>query len=218
MNDAPSPAAGPLRRYIALPVVAYSVAPLLFFGLLLAAAYRTAPPDSDPELTQPLFWLYVLLALLNVTFALVAVRQSRREGRSVSELLAPAGLSRAFRWRPALLLFVLYNTVWLLYVALYMRFTGEWPSYGALPLWQRVLFLTAFPVVAGLCEELYWRGFLLPRLQRAGLSARRAIIIAALGFSLIHGFFLVDKLLVALVIGLLAGWYYQRERTCCHSS
>jgi len=69
-----------------------------------------------------------------------------------------------------------------------------------------------FPISAGFTEELFWRGFIITQIEAAGGSPRRAILFSSLGFALVHGVFLPDKLLSTFLIGLVAGVYYMRER------
>ncbi|MGE5248871.1 MAG: CPBP family intramembrane glutamic endopeptidase [Bacteroidota bacterium] len=65
---------------------------------------------------------------------------------------------------------------------------------------------------AGFTEELFWRGFIITRVEQAGGSSKRAILLSAIGFALFHGIFFPDKVGATSLLGLVAGWYYTRER------
>jgi len=49
---------------------------------------------------------------------------------------------------------------------------------------------------------LFWRGFIVNQLEAAGQSSQRAILFSAIGFSLVHGIFLPDKLISTFLL-----WY-----------
>jgi membrane protease YdiL (CAAX protease family) len=68
------------------------------------------------------------------------------------------------------------------------------------------------PITAGVVEEATFRNFLIGGLLNRGLSEDRAVVYSALLFAFIHGFFLIDKLVVTFAFGLIAGLYYVKER------
>jgi len=58
-----------------------------------------------------------------------------------------------------------------------------------------------------------------PRRRRAregllasGRTEHKAILLSSVSFAVIHGFFLVDKIIVTTLFGAIAGLYYVRER------
>ena len=114
--------------------------------------------------------------------------------------------------KPALALFVIFNGIWAIYVLTYTWIAGQWPSYKGLYDWQKVVFIVLFPISAGFTEELFWRGFIITQLEAAGQNPRRAILFSAIGFSLVHGVFFPDKLVVTFLLGLVAGFYFVHER------
>jgi membrane protease YdiL (CAAX protease family) len=117
-----------------------------------------------------------------------------------------------FRWLPALVLFIVFNVLFVLYIPLVSALYGQWPSFSQLGLWQRLFILLAVPVQAAFCEELIWRGHIIPELKARGRTDFSAILLSALSFALIHGIFLIDKLLLTFILGLVTGFYYLRER------
>jgi membrane protease YdiL (CAAX protease family) len=77
---------------------------------------------------------------------------------------------------------------------------------------QAVFYLVVNPFTAGVVEELVWRGYLIEGLLATGRTETRAILLSSVSFAFIHGFVLVDKLLVTTIFGAIAGLYYVRER------
>jgi len=74
--------------------------------------------------------------------------------------------------------------------------------------------LKLFAVIsAGVIEELYFRAYLMSRLQLYFKGPWPGIIISALLFGLVHaGFGTIVNLIVPFYTGLLFGWYYKRYR------
>jgi len=91
-------------------------------------------------------------------------------------------------------------------------------TYGRIQPWrnldafQLVYFIAAQPLTAGFVEELIWRGYFVEKLLRMGNSEWRSIIFSSISFAFIHGFWLVDKMAVTFLFGIIAGAYYVRER------
>lgn len=198
--------------YILWPVVILNTIPVCLFGAVFALAYQRGETAQNIDLTQPLFWLYTAIFLINWLLAVFVIQKYRREGRSIRSLIAADGNVFKFKWKPALAVFVVFNGIWVIYLLAYEWLAGGWPSYSGFPAWQKIMFIGLFPISAGFTEELYWRGFVITELETAGQSSRRAILFSALGFSLVHGVFMPDKLLVTFLLGLVAGIYYTRER------
>jgi membrane protease YdiL (CAAX protease family) len=59
---------------------------------------------------------------------------------------------------------------------------------------------------------LIWRGYVITRLEARGYGLAKAIVLSAISFALIHGIWLPDKLLTTFLFGIVAGFYYARER------
>jgi len=198
--------------YILWPVVILNTIPVCLFGVVFAAAFQRGGNAQSIDLTQPLFWLYVAIFIINWGLALFVFWKLKQERRSVWDLIAVDGLLFKFSWMPALLMFVVFNGIWILYVVLYAWLMGQWPSYGGLEAWQKIIFIGLFPISAGFTEELFWRGFIITQIESVGQSSKRAILFSAIGFALVHGVFFPDKLASTILLGLVAGSYYVRER------
>jgi membrane protease YdiL (CAAX protease family) len=183
--------------------------PVCLFGVAFAVAYAQNGSVENVDTSQALFWLYVAIFAINWSLAIFVVRKM---GNKIHTLIAADGLPFRFHWKPALLMFLPFNGIWAIYILLYAWVAGQWPSYGNLFMWQKILFIMLLPISAGFTEELFWRGFIITQLETAGQSPRRAVLFSALGFTLVHGIFFPDKLLVTFILGLVAGEYYVRER------
>jgi membrane protease YdiL (CAAX protease family) len=72
--------------------------------------------------------------------------------------------------------------------------------------------MTAVSATAGFTEELIWRGYIITELEARGRGMWSAIVLAAISFALIHGIYFPVKLLVTFLLGIVAGYYYFRER------
>jgi membrane protease YdiL (CAAX protease family) len=118
----------------------------------------------------------------------------------------------AFRKLPALMVFLFINAALALYVLLARGLYGQWPRLDGLQPWQRAFMLSLVPITAAFCEELIWRGHLIPELEARKRSAAAAIVLSAVSFAAIHGVFLVDKLAFTFILGLGTGLYWVRER------
>ncbi|HOJ72917.1 MAG TPA: ABC transporter permease subunit/CPBP intramembrane protease [Phycisphaerae bacterium] len=78
---------------------------------------------------------------------------------------------------------------------------------AAAPLWQVVLLLAVVPAV---CEELFFRGFLLSGLAQ-GLRKGSAIILAGLVFGIFH--FIMDRVPVTALLGICLGYVCWQARS-----
>jgi membrane protease YdiL (CAAX protease family) len=85
-------------------------------------------------------------------------------------------------------------------------------TYKDLALWQKILFITLVPLTAAFTEELIWRGHIISGFELRGRSSMQAVLLSALSFALIHGVFMPDRLLMTFLFGIVAGYYYMRER------
>jgi membrane protease YdiL (CAAX protease family) len=110
------------------------------------------------------------------------------------------------------LVFVALNAVFGIYTA-YLWRTGTMRTYHGLSPWQIVFLLSVTPLTAGLVEECIWRGYIIPSVETRGRARWAAILLSSISFALIHGVFLPIRLLVTFVWGVIAGFYYTRERT-----
>jgi membrane protease YdiL (CAAX protease family) len=201
-----------LWHYSVLPAAILNLGGLIVYGLLFGLAGARGAAPTQAEISGAQFGLYVLVFVVEWALAIALVLRERHAGRSLSALIAPQGGLWRFRPWPAVALFLAFNGLFGAYVALYATLGPGWPSLATLPLWQRLFVQIAVPIQAAFCEELIWRGHLIPALERRGRGPRAAVALSALSFALIHGVFLPDKLLVTFVMGLVAGVYYLRER------
>ena len=198
--------------YIIWPIVILNTIPVCLFGAVFAIAYQRDGNSHHVDMTQPLFWLYIAIFIVNWGLALFVFRKFRREGRSVQELMAADGKPFKTDWKSAVALFIVFNGVWAIYMVAYTWLAGQWPSYSGLQGWQKIIFIGLFPISAGFTEELFWRGFIIRQLEKAGQPSKRAILFSAIGFSLVHGIFFPDKLAATFLLGLVGGYYYTRKR------
>ena len=198
--------------YILWPVMIFNTIPVCLFGTVFAIAHGRSGDPRDIDLIQPLFWLYFAVFIINWLLAIFVFQKYRSEGKPVRGLFAGNGETLRFRWKPALAMFVLFNGIWVIYLLAYEWLAGRWPSYSSFQDWQKSMFIGLFPISAGFTEELYWRGFLITEMEAGGQTSTRVVVLAAAGFSLVHGVFFPDKLLVTFLLGLVAGFYYIREK------
>lgn len=207
----------PRRRHRLWP---YTVLPAILLNLVGAAIFGSyyALQAVRPDLVRGIATsqlsvaTYGIVAVVEWSLAVAVIVGLRRSGRSLRSLLAPEGSLLGFNRRRALLVFLSLNVLFALYVIVYQLFFGGWPRFTGIPLWERLALLAITPVTAAFCEEIVWRGRVLTGELARGRSIRGAVIVGAVWFSLIHGVFLPDKLVVTFVWGLIAGLYYLRER------
>jgi membrane protease YdiL (CAAX protease family) len=197
--------------YLILPPIAFNVGALLLFG----AMYATRPPTSADAFvssfgqTQSILSLFIFLR--EWLFALVLIRRYRRSGLSIRVLFSRTKSLLDLRWRPAILLFVAFNALFILYV-IYLIARMPALTYRGMNGIQIFLLIGLTPLTAAFTEELIWRGHIISGLELRGKRPWTAILISAVSFSLIHGVFLPDKLLATFLLGIVTGYYYVRER------
>jgi membrane protease YdiL (CAAX protease family) len=198
--------------YTVLPAVILNIAAILIFGSYYAL--QATKPDlvSSIQPDQVQFLAYAVIFVVEWAFAIVLLRQQAARGRSLVSIMAPDGQILRFKWLPALALFTVFNLLFIIYVPLVSTIYGGWPRLNHLAVWQRAFIVLAVPIQAAFCEELIWRGHIIPGLKSRGRTNFAAVLLAALSFALIHGIFLIDKLVLTFVLGLLTGFYYLRER------
>ena len=198
--------------YTVLPPVILNIGAILIFGSYYAL--RATNPDlvSEIQPDQVQFLAYVFIFIVEWAFALLLLKQQAAVGRNLASLIAPDGRIWGFKLPPALLLFIFFNTIFVIYFFVVSALYGRWPSFDNLSTWQRMFIVLAVPVQAAFCEELIWRGHIIPEYKARGKTGFSAIVLSAISFALIHGIFLIDKLILTFILGLAAGFYYLRER------
>jgi membrane protease YdiL (CAAX protease family) len=190
-------------RDLAYFPVTFNVVGILAIGLLFSVS-----PDhsADPGAINT-----VALASLFLPwwlFASIVIRRLRRKGVSIKEFIMPG---RRFKLIPAGLVFVLLNVFFSAYMVVSLVY-GRIPAMSDLNSPQILFFIVLVPITAGFTEELIWRGYFIDKLIASGSSEKRAVIYSSVSFAFIHGFWLIDKLAVTFLFGLIAGFYYARER------
>ncbi len=155
----------------------------------------------------------ILIFLVEWAFAISIILRFRRLGLPLKQLIAPLGSLWSFRWRPALLLFASWNGLFALYMLALSKF---YPSvsdvYQGLSIGVRLLQIILIPLTAAFCEELIWRGYIPTRMELRGHRFWGIVLLSSLSFALIHGVFLVDKLIITFVLGVMSTFYYLKER------
>jgi len=201
--------------YIIWSIVILNLGGLLVIGGMYAFFYARAggysPQLSPPSFGQTQFILSMFIVLVEWSLALIMITRYRKAGASIRELFTPSGSIFRFRIRPAFLLFLVVNAVFVAYIVLLIRRMPDL-TYKDLALWQKILFLTLVPLTAAFTEELIWRGHIISGFELRGRSTMQAVLLSALSFALIHGVFMPDRLLMTFLFGIVAGYYYIRER------
>src|SRR3990170_7889418 len=95
-----------ILSYILWPVIILNTIPVCLFGAVFIVTYQRGGNAQSVDLTQPLFWLYVAICVINWGLALFVFWKFKREGKSVRDLMAANGQQFRFNWKPALILFV----------------------------------------------------------------------------------------------------------------
>jgi membrane protease YdiL (CAAX protease family) len=199
----------PLWPFTVLPAVILNLgAVLLFAGYYGLRSQR--PELGLPGEAQLFFSLYAFIATVEwLCFGGLFFRL-KRLGITWCSLLAVDERPFWFRPLPALALLLAFNGIFAFYIYLVNAFYGGWPQYADWTPPQRIFMVSVVPMTAALTEEFIWRGYLLTRLlQRT--TPWRAILLSAISFAFIHGI-MPDRFLVTLLLGMVAGYYYYRER------
>jgi membrane protease YdiL (CAAX protease family) len=200
MSENSSRRTGSLRDLIYFPV-AYNAVGLVLLAALYATSLGHAP---DAETLNAVLYTGVLVT--HWTIAIIVTRRIGLEG--VKELIWP---KKRTSWPAAVLIFAALNALFTAYIVLGLR-TGRIPTMAGPSIPQVVFYLVVNPLTAGFVEELVWRGHLIEGLLASGRTETKSILLSSVSFAFIHGFFLVDKIIVTTIFGAIAGLYYIRER------
>jgi len=190
----------PLRDLVYFPVVYNSVGLVSVFLLFAFSPKHVA----EPEILNAVLYLGVVMTHWALFY--VIVRRLGIDG--VKKLIEP---KNRFRWLPSTLVFVSLNVLFISYMVLALAY-GRIPRWGSMDALQILFYIFLNPITAGFVEELIWRGYFIEKLIATGKTERRAIVYSSISFALIHGFIIVDKLIVTFVWGIISGAYYVRER------
>lgn len=190
----------PLRDLVYFPV-AYNLVGLIIVFLLFVFS-----PEHvvAPEILNGVLYLGVVVTHWVLFY--VIVRRLGIDG--VRELIEP---KKRPRWLPSILVFILLNALFISYMVLALMY-GRIPPWGNVDAPQILFYIVINPLTAGFVEELIWRGYFVEKLIAIGRTEWRAIVYSSISFAVIHGFIIVDKLVVTFIWGIIAGAYYVRER------
>jgi len=197
--------------YTVLPPVILNLFGCCIFGTYYGLASQQPELVANINLGQLSFVLYVLIFIVEWVFTVSIILRLRQTGASVIDLIAPGGDPWRFKWVPTALVFVIFNAIFAVYMTI-LWMSGGLRTFASLSIWQRIFLIGLVPISAGFCEELIWRGYIITRLEAHGRRRWLAILLSAASFALIHGIFLLDKLLVTFLLGIVAGLYYTKER------
>jgi len=212
MNKTLPPTRGSLWIFGILPPLILNIGAILLFGTYYALLATNPSAVQGISQGQVQFFAYVFVFLVEWAFALLLIARMARRGVPLRRLLAPSGDLFAFRKLPALAIFLFVNAALGIYVFVAIKIYGQWPRLDELQAWQRAFLLLPVPITAAFCEELIWRGHLIPELESRNRSASTAIVLSAISFATIHSIFLVDKLVLTFILGLGMGLYFTKER------
>jgi membrane protease YdiL (CAAX protease family) len=212
MKSSASPARGSIFLFGVLPPVILNVGAILLFGTYYAmlAVNPSAVDDVSPAQVQ--FSAYVLVFLVEWAFALVLIARTAKLGVSLRTLIAPSGRLFSFRLLPALAVFLFVNATLAVYIFVATAVYGQWPKLEGLQPWQQAFIILLIPITAAFCEELIWRGHLIPEFLSRGRAISTAIVLAGISFATIHSVFLLDKLIMTFILAIGTGIYFVRER------
>ncbi len=201
--------------YIIWPLIVLNVGGMLLIAAISASKYATSPAFTVESIRvsfgQIQFTLSVFICFVEWFFAGLFISGYRRSNVSLRSSFSRTTNLIGFHWMPVILLFILFNVVFIGYLFSLIARMPEL-SYRDMSPVQVGLFMILGPLTAAFTEELTSRGHILSGLIPEGKKLWVAILISAVSFALIHGVFLPDKLVVTFLIGLLTGWYYLRER------
>lgn len=195
--------------YVILPIVVLFLAGVVAYGTYYTLAAVQPDLVAGVPLGQVTFVLYIFIAIVEWVLAISVIRRLSRAGDSPMDLVAPHADPLAFRWLPAVSVFLGLNAIMVVFMAILGAFAG-FPYYEGLRVWQRLLFVLIIPITAGFCEELIWRGYLITRLEARGRGRWATILLSAVAFALIHG--TPIHWVFTFLFGIVAGYYYSRER------
>jgi membrane protease YdiL (CAAX protease family) len=181
MNIGPDARRERLWIYAVLPAVILNLTGCIIFGAYYGLAAQQPELVADIGQGQVFFALYVFINLVEWAFAASILLKLRRAGVSVLSLIAADGTPWRFKWAPAVLVFIAFNVLFAIYVAVSAWVLGGWPTFEDWTTWQRVFLISFVPVTAGFCEELIWRGYIITRLEARGQRRWSAILVSAGG-------------------------------------
>lgn len=218
MNAQTAPTHGSTWLFGVLPPLILNAGALLLYGAYYALQAVNSAAVQGVSQAEIQFLMYGFIFIIEWVFALALIARMARRGVHLRQLIAPSGDLFSFRALPAVLVFLFVNAALGAYVLVAAKLYGQWPRMDDLQVWQRAFMLLPVPLTAAFCEELIWRGHLIPELEvRRRMAGRKraaatAVVLVAISFATIHGIFLLDKLVLTFILGVGMGIYYTRER------
>ena len=201
--------------YVILPPIILNGGIMILFAVLYAYRYATSaiktPGAIQTNYSQDQIAMSIFIFFVEWLFAGLLLYKQHCTCMSIRNLFSRKDNLLEFRWKPAILLFILFNVIFIGYI-FYLITKMPDLTYRDMNQLQIILFLVLTPFTAAFTEELIWRGHIIAGLEHRGKSPWSAITISAVSFALFHGIFLPDKLLVTFIIGIFTGIYYHRER------
>lgn len=160
---------------------------------------------------NPAYYIFLygpyLWSVYEIFLAYLALVFLRREGGDVKRVIG------GFRDRPLLSIAIVIGftalSMSLNYVSSLMFGAGTSSNLiKMLPLFTVLYLATVGSIIAGICEEFIWRGYLLTRFETLTGKKVVAVVIQAILFGLYHGPYAISP----VVFGLIAGLIYIKTR------
>jgi len=215
MDKVRAPESRNVWPYVIWPPIAFNIGVMVLVSVMYLSIYFPAnggePAHFEMDYGSFQLGISALVFALEWFFALILILHYKRSGESIRFLFSREGNPLRFRWGAAILMFIAVNAIWLVYIVLLARQMPEL-SYRDLKGWPIFLLLLLTPATAAFTEELIWRGHILTGFDLRGKKPWAALAISSVSFALIHGVFFPDKLLFTFLIGLILGFYYQKEQ------
>ncbi len=215
MNKERKPESRNVWPYVIWPPIAFNIGAMILVSVMYISIYVATkgvePAHFELDYGRLQLGINALVFALEWFFALVLILRYKRSGDSIRKLFSQDGSPFRFRWGAAILMFISVNAIWMVYITLLARQMPDL-NYRSLSGWQMILLLVLTPTTAAFTEELIWRGHILTGFDLRGKKPLAALVISSVSFALIHGVFFPDKLLFTFLIGLILGFYYQKER------
>jgi len=175
----------------------------MIIGALVGFREFVKNPVYHVFLYGPYLW-----SIYDVVFAYLAFVFFKSEGENIRETLGRVGDKPLLSITIAIGLVVMCMS---LSYGLSLVFGGYDTSIlKALPLRVVLYLVTIGSIIAGVCEEFTWRGYLLTRLEKLTSKTVVTVFIQAVLFGFYHGFTM--HALSTMIFGLITGLIYAKSR------
>jgi len=187
-----------------LPIVVNAVFTPMIIGALVGFREFVKNPVYHIFLYGPYLW-----SIYGVIFAYLAFMFFKSEEENIRRILG------GVRDKPLLSITIATGLVVLcmsLSYGLSLVFGRGYDTsiLKALPLHVLLYLATVGSIIAGVCEEFTWRGYLLTRLEKLTGKTIIAVVIQAALFGFYHGFTM--HALSTMIFGLITGFIYAKSR------